>query len=405
MNENFIQKIAYWLALFLIFTIPWEGVLEFEILGTMSQVAGLLLGGIWIIKIIANAKIRRPHVFHIVFAAFAIWHFLSLFWTIDFDKSMVRYHTYLQLFILAYIIWDLFRSERSIKGGLQAYVLGAWVSIGSLIFNYLSGTKATYFRYSATGFDSNNIGIILAIGIVIAWYLNSDKSKTGMWNILKFLNYIYLPLAIFGILLTGSRAALITAGFSFIYVIGSADQLKISTRIIMYLFIVSATYGVFTLIPEGIVDRLSTTIDSVSNADLGGRVAIWRASLDVIEQYPILGVGTNAFPSATELGKAAHNTYLSILAEVGIIGFGLFTIAIVIALIGAIKHPENERKFWIALLITLALGILTLNWAHRKPTWLIPSLLVASANISVRRNDEIPELIAQNNTIIEKLHS
>lgn len=51
------------------------------------------------------------------------------------------------------------------------------------------------------------------------------------------------------------------------------------------------------------------------------------------------------------------------------------------------QHPKQGRQFWLAVLMVLAVGILTLNWGHRKQTWLFPSLVVASAAVSVKRND------------------
>ncbi len=198
-------------------------------------------------------------------------------------------------------------------------------------------------------------------------------------------NYFYIPAAIFGLALTGSRSSLITSGFAFLYILGSSKHFKPPARVLIYVALVFALYGVYTLIPEGLLMRLGTTGDSIASGDLNGRVEIWQAGLEVFAEHPLIGIGSNAFPSSIDLGKAAHNTYLSILVEVGIIGFSLFAIAVAITIFHAMQHPSRDRQFWIFLLIVLAVGILTLNWAHRKQAWIFPGLIVASAGLAVQR--------------------
>jgi O-antigen ligase len=388
-----MRTIAYWILLLLIFTIPADSMLEFGNFGTISKVVGVLLVVFWIAKVIITKKIRKPHVFHIVFAAFALWHIASILWTIDFDKTQVRFQTYFQLIGLSFIIWDLITTPEALRAGLQAYVLGSWMSIGNMIYNYIFGITRTYTRFTAGAFDSNNIGIILALGIPIAWYLIIHKGSSKFSKFLTVVNYLYLPAAVFGILLTGSRAAFITTAVAFIYVVGNLKNLKFYIRVLSFFALVFSLYGVYTMIPDALLQRLSTTGDSIASADLHGRVAIWRASADVIEEHPLIGIGSNAFESSTALKKAAHNTYLSILVEVGLIGFLLFATAVALTIYNAIQHPSAERRFWLAILMVLAVGILTLNWTHRKQTWLFPSLIVASTTIIVKHK----KLIQPNN--------
>lgn len=384
-----MRTITFWLSLLLIFTMPGDSLIEFEGFGTISTIIGLLLVAFWITTVITTNRIRKPHPFHIVFALFALWHIVSFFWSIDQDRTESKILTYVQLVGLTYILWDLYTTPEALKAGLQAYVLGAWISIGSLISHYMTGTKETYTRYTATGFDSNNIGIILALGIPIAWYLITSKGQARMAHLLTIANYSYIPAAVFGILLTGSRASLITTGFAFLYVLGSSTRLKLPVRVLICVVLVFALYGVYTFIPQGVLQRLGTTEDSVVNGDLNGRVEIWQAGLDVFEKHPLLGIGSYAFPSAIELNKAPHNTYLSILVELGIIGFALFAITILITVYNVIVQPNQIRQFWLAVVIALAIGILTLNWGHRKQTWLFPSLIVVSASLNVQRSESI----------------
>lgn len=106
------------------------------------------------------------------------------------------------------------------------------------------------------------------------------------------------------------------------------------------------------------------TGDSVSMA---GRVAIWRDTLTIIRDFPILGSGLNTFGAATLKYQTAgglhyqeaHNEYLQILAEGGIVlgVAALLAIGVVAATIAARFRDAGEHAdlYWIRVGATLGL--------------------------------------------------
>jgi O-antigen ligase len=129
------------------------------------------------------------------------------------------------------------------------------------------------------------------------------------------------------------------------------------------------------------LDRLATIGSSIAARDLGGRVDLWYGGTALFIKHPLLGVGSGAFDKANEIGSVAHNTFLSVLAELGIIGFLLFFVILVVVVSQAVHHSKSNSLFWLTVLAVWAIGISALTWEFRKPTWLFLSLVVISANL------------------------
>src|SRR5205823_14099218 len=101
----------------------------------------------------------------------------------------------------------------------------------------------------------------------------------------------------------------------------------------------------------------------IGAGSFGGRGVIWKAGLQQAQEHPLRGVGAGAFPAAIAptLGHrwSAHETFLTVLVEEGIIGIVLL-LAIAV---GAAKRlqqvPAVQRRLWIVILSALAVGSLS----------------------------------------------
>ena len=348
---------------------------------TLGRVIGLVAAVAWLGSVVVKGTARRPHLFHMVVYLFALWNAASVFWSADVDRTVYRVVTYVQQAVLVFILWDLYTSLAALKVGLQAFVLGAYVSVGSTIINYLAGRHAYSSRYAATGWDPNNIGFILVLGIPVAWHQAISLDGERSTGLLKLANYAYIPAATLAVLLTASRGALVAALPAFLFVVGSLTRLKLLVRVVIMAALVVAILGLQTLVPRASLQRLATTSSSIAEGDIGGRLNIWREGLVVYVEHPVLGVGSGAFRSTVEAGHEAHNAFLSVLIDLGIIGFLLFAAALGIAGHQAIRQPKWESRFWLTVLLVWAVGASSLNWVHRKPTWLFLGLATVSGGL------------------------
>lgn len=390
-----LRTIAIAFSLVFIFMTPWEGVINLPGLGTLAKAIGLAVAGVWLVVVVIRGQFRKPTIFHIAVYLFLLWNMASAFWSADFNRTVFHIMTWAQLFILVFIIWDLYTSRVTIFAGLQAYIIGAYIAIGSAIGNFLVGNafyNTRYQRFSpADETNPDGFGFILALGIPVALYLASSTTTNKVGYFFKLINYAYIPAAFVGIALSGTRTALIAAIPGLIFGIFSLSRMRRSAQVSILLLL---AISILLLLPYIEVlpsfQRLNTTVDELRAGEFTGRASIWKEGFASFMAHPFIGVGSNMFRSINSVGKVAHNSFLSVLVEVGIIGFALFAIILTIAFIKAWIQPKWERRFWLTMLSVWAIGSSTLTWEHRKTTWLFLGLLVASAALNQFREKDIP---------------
>jgi O-antigen ligase len=376
-----MRKITYWLAVILIFIIPWEDSISVPTLGSMARLMGLVVAVFWLATMLVDGRFRKPHLFHVLVLLFFLWNFVSMFWSPDRESTTQRIKTYSQIFLLMLIYWEVFQKPENLMAGLQAYVYGAYVLIASTIYNYVKGYVAVVYegRYSATGVNAVDLALILMMGLPVAiqLFFAAEQNKKG--TILKIVNLAYIPLAIFSIILTGSRTSLIAVIPFGIYLIGT-QQIKFGRKILVFGILLISVLALVPLIPQAITTRLGTLGASIETADLGGRVELWKQAILIFSRHPLMGLGGGTLYSA--IGSAAHNTFISVAAETGFIGFVLFFTILAIVFFQAMNIQNGNSGLWVAIFLTWVIGVCSLSWEFRKLTWLFLNFIVIEGSFT-----------------------
>jgi O-antigen ligase len=106
------------------------------------------------------------------------------------------------------------------------------------------------------------------------------------------------------------------------------------------------------LSPGGISDRIARLQDPLGRASAGDRIHIVKDSLKMISARPVLGWGLGTFPVVYPSFRsfytnffvnAAHNDYVQIAVETGLLGFALVCWFIVTFYGVALRHVSNWR--------------------------------------------------------------
>ncbi len=396
-----MRKIVYWLSLALIFTIPWEGVVEVAGLGSAAKIMGLVVGACWAVTVCLTGRVRRPNALIIALSIFVFWNAVSVQWSADPVESTLHVWTWAQCLILVYILWDVITTRAALLAGLQAYVFGVYVAIGLAFVNYL-GSHAFYSQYQryAPGQQTNpdGFGFTVALGIPVACYLIGVEGGTRWDRIFRFLNLAYVPAAFFGIALSGTRTAAIAGVVGLAFGLASLTRFGLAARIAVLVLLAAGLYLLLPVVqPLRSFQRLGTTGTELTQGTWNGRLDVWRVGFASFVDHPVLGIGSGMYrtidaatdrsPSGSAgVGKLAHNSFLSVLVELGLVGFSLFMVILTIVIANALAQPRWERWFWLTLLTVWAIGASSLTWEYRQTTWLFLPLVVVSAALTPRRH-------------------
>jgi O-antigen ligase len=378
-----MRRIALWLSWLLLFILPWEYLVEQGALGTVVRLVGIALAGVWLLSVLAAARLRQPSALHFLMIAFAMWCGASVLWSLDPDQSLDQTETYVQLVLLGLIVWDLYEKRSDVNMALQAYVLGCWVCLAELLEVFLAGDVQR--RFSVGLFNENTLGFMLSLGLPIAWYLAIVAGREGegfrgrFAPLLRLSNLAFIPAALFGITLTASRSSMACGLLAVGYMALSLGGARHGARLLLFGGVAAlAIYGV-SFIPRDSVERLEDTSVELSDGDWNGRLPTWNEALRMIAERPFLGVGVSAFHSgAVESGAAPHNLVLSILAELGLVGFLIFAGILLACGLLALRQPRPQAWFWLTMLVSWLANALVHNFEDKKMTWLLFGLIAVS---------------------------
>jgi O-antigen ligase len=350
-----------------VFSIPWANLTASSGVNVITKLMGIVAAGLMVLAVVISGRIRRWHMFHVAALLFVSWAACCLL--VFQQKLPLKFYTFLQLALLLWIIWELAPSKGKQLGLMMAYVFGTYVaSFGTILLFRREGSALR--RFAVGGGDANTLAVTLALALPMAWYLGMTFQRP----LLRWICRAYLPVGIVAIGLTGSRGGMLVSMIALLIVpltMTNVSPAKLAT-VVVVLGISGALAVVF--IPDTIVQRLATTGTQVEQLSFGGRFTIWVAAVRAFAQKPVMGYGTGGFRGAVApfgVDQVAHDSYLSVLVEEGMVGLVLFLAMFAAVFRAALNLPRLERRFALILLATLGVAMLPLTIEDYKQVWFV----------------------------------
>lgn len=171
----------------------------------------------------------------------------------------------------------------------------------------ITGIEAEHGRITWVGFyqDPNDLGVLLVCALPIAVYFVFHNPVGSRWLALPSI-----PALLYAIYLTDSRGALVAT--MALGGIAGLQKLGVIRTMLLGLPLLLAVLSLDT--------RLDTI--SVQESSAQGRVYAWYAGFLMFFDSPLTGVGAQQFTAYH--GLTAHNAFVLVLAETGLIGYLLY---------------------------------------------------------------------------------
>ena len=212
-------------------------------------------------------------------------------------------------------------------------------SVNSIILGS-EGMKTNQELYRAGGYAGitaqtsvNAFYIAIFIGIIFLKFIFEKKYK--------MVNTFFLIISIIALFITGKRGMLSFTLLSIILIYlytAMKDKKNILKYVTMILIIGTIGYAAVTNIPQTkvVIDKIQ--ILSEQENGLNGRDILWKESIKVFKDNPIMGIGIGTIQIL--IGEYSHNIYIQLLAETGIIGFTIYILATLISLFITMKKAN-----------------------------------------------------------------
>jgi O-antigen ligase len=376
------------------------------------KLLGLLLVLSWLALVTTGSTQERARVFdHPAFlgvlAAFIGWVAISAAWseeTAPVIESVIRYVPNAMLFL---IVFAAIRTREQALWLVGAFVVGALVSAAYGLA--VPTDPAADGRLSGGVGNANETAAALVAGTALAGALVAALRGQPL---LRLGALIAVPFCLVGILLTLSRGGLVALAAALVAAVVVAGRWRpLAIAVVATAGVMVVGYFVALAPPEA-RERV-TTIQGGT-----GREDIWKVGWRMVEAEPVRGIGAGNFPNTSvhyllepgviarsdfivDTPKVAHNMYLEVLAENGVIGLALFLTILGFSLTCCLRavrefRDAGDRELEIvarALFVALV-GLLAANFfgSHMfsKQLWLLLSLAPALLAIGRREREESP---------------
>ena len=303
---------------------------------------------------ITKEKISYSKILYIIWLGmFVAWGSLSIFWASHSLNVLITIRSVLQVamtgFAIVLYVNDVSKIEKIIN----------YISYGSIILIMRLLLAVPLYAWGSErvgnyiGYGNNSAALVLSYASIFIFYsFLKNKKKRNLFLTIIFILFSFL---------CGSKKAFIICvlGIGTQLILNAKNPLQIVRKI---LFTISITLLLVYLVIKvdflynvlGIrIEEMLLALSGKKGGDMStmDRILFARNSFEVFLKHPFIGVGLDNYRFNNYMIYYAHNNYLEIAADLGIIGIVLYYWFPVKVFIGSI----NKKNIIIIILIFIIL--------------------------------------------------
>jgi O-antigen ligase len=313
---------------------------------TITKLAGLALALSWLARIAARERSEdlfwaaHPWMTWVI-ALFLLWVTLSAIWAEQPSDTLTAAYRYVLNAALFLVVFTAIQSRQQVRALIGGLVLGSVMAGLYGIAVQPSAASAAAGLTSAGGLDRlagtigdpNQLASVLVVGFTLSIAFAASARRSSA---IRLASAAAATVTLAGIFFTVSRGGMVALAAAMVATVLVARGRRLPAAMLALLIAVTAIGYFSALAPGGAKDR-------IVRADGGsGRTDIWKVGWRMVEAQPLTGVGAGNFPDSSihyllvepgaiqqdkyvvDQPHVAHNIYLGFLAELGIVGLGLF---------------------------------------------------------------------------------
>lgn len=210
----------------------------------------------------------------------------------------------------------------------------------------------------ATNYGSNATYLTIGFLVLFGMYIQKDKKQAK--------DKLTIAIVYLAMIITGKRGTLIFGTLSAIAIYFIANKEKISKKVFKGLSLCFILI-VLLIFLSSVIPNISMVYNRIFNSNdiLNGRENLYGLAWTIFKENPILGIGwgnfkyyySNFYNTAEQLN--AHNIYLQLLCELGIIGAGIiigfmiYTVYKTFIMLKSKKYLNYKLELTVSLVIQI----------------------------------------------------
>ena len=296
-----------------------------------------------------------------------LWYlvFSYLVFLLPFSYDLKESMIFISYFVIIILIMSLLKSKKHVQQELMKifYVVALLYSIITLSTFFYRDLIIKYFSFL---FDNDRIFMIkkeisrgafsglagevsynmftisMGLGVVISNIIVKKK--------LSIFNIILIIIMSTSLLLTQKRSVIVVLFLILILMIRALKNDKKTIKKIRKLIFMLILIGIILVIIEPEIVKVFNRFFVDGELYLSQRDILWNYAIQMFYNKPLFGYGINTYNIyCNDRGyfigaRHAHNIYLQLLAETGIVGFAIFMTAFFVSLIETVKTIRNTIK-------------------------------------------------------------
>lgn len=261
----------------------------------------------------------------------------------SFDFTFFKYSSNIIFFFL------LFALVESLSQLKTVLLIVCFSTLFQAVMSLIQGNFINGRLHPGTMFDPNDLAFFMVSFLPLFFIFIRKKEQ----SLRKGIAFLGLLLSFFTILATGSRGGLL--GLASVIAVTYTSKILInkkSTKLLIGLLIILTAF----LNADKInIDRLTSISDLSSDYNVTsdtGRLKVWERGIRLVIENPITGVGVLSFNRAIgrqreadgekQRWQAAHNSFVQIASELGLVGFFIFISLIIVCLFNFLRLSTSN---------------------------------------------------------------